>query len=239
MEAEKIIKLFGLSFSFSTTISIIVVTVLLVGVFWYINHHLSVDKPNKLQLALEWLVDFIQEIVYQNFHTKDTGVYQLFAFVLFVFILLSNLIGLPFLLHFDGVSYWRSPTADILVCATLAVMMNIISQLLAIQKKGLGGFLKSFWFKKWYTFPVTLIEEIINLTTLSLRLYGNIFAGEVLLGLIAQFGNLLGIWTWIPAIPLQIVWQAFSIFIGCIQAYIFVTLSMLYLSEKVQAGEEE
>lgn len=82
-----------------------------------------------------------------------------------------------------------------------------------------------------------LIEEFTNLLTLALRLYGNIYAGEVLLTLIANMMNNLG-WFSLPlAIPLEMVWIAFSLFIGSIQAFVFVTLSMVYMSHKIEVEE--
>ncbi|MBA0971001.1 F0F1 ATP synthase subunit A, partial [Enterococcus gallinarum] len=75
------------------------------------------------------------------------------------------------------------------------------------------------------------------LLTLALRLYGNIYAGEVLLTLIANMMNNLG-WFSLPlAIPLEMVWIAFSLFIGSIQAFVFVTLSMVYMSHKIEVEE--
>lgn len=86
-------------------------------------------------------------------------------------------------------------------------------------------------------FPMKLIEEFTNLLTLALRLYGNIYAGEVLLTLIAKIVISLG-WFSLPlAIPLEMVWIAFSLFIGSIQAFVFVTLSMVYMSHKIEVEE--
>lgn len=86
-------------------------------------------------------------------------------------------------------------------------------------------------------FPMKLIEEFTNLLTLALRLYGNIYAGEVLLTLIAKMVISLG-WFSLPlAIPLEMVWIAFSLFIGSIQAFVFVTLSMVYMSHKIEVEE--
>ena len=68
--------------------------------------------------------------------------------------------------------------------------------------------------------------------TLGLRLYGNIFAGELLLSLLAGL-VVSSAWGWIIGIPGLIVWQGFSIFVGSIQAYIFIMLSMVYMSHKV------
>lgn len=84
---------------------------------------------------------------------------------------------------------------------------------------------------------VTLTLAFIMILTLALRLYGNIYAGEVLLTLIAKMVISLG-WFSLPlAIPLEMVWIAFSLFIGSIQAFVFVTLSMVYMSHKIEVEE--
>ena len=238
MESTVEFEWLGMTFGLNTTLALIVVTALIILFMFYLRGRLSVDRPGKVQVAFELLIDFVRDIVNQNFSVKETQPYQILALSAFVFILVSNLIGLPFLVHAGGISYWRSPTADVVVCVTMALLMNIISQYLAIKRQGFGGYLKHHYFSSVIKFPVTVIEEAINMLTLSLRLYGNIFAGEVLLSLIASFGNSFGLLTWIPAIPLQVIWQGFSLFIGGIQAYIFVNLSMVYLADKVQAGQE-
>lgn len=82
--------------------------------------------------------------------------------------------------------------------------------------------------------PMKLLEEFTNVVTLGLRLYGNIFAGEVLLGLIASMVNNLG-WLSLPlAVPLEMIWIGFSLFIGAIQAYVFVILAMVFLDNKIE-----
>ena len=83
--------------------------------------------------------------------------------------------------------------------------------------------------------PLKIIEEFTNVITLGLRLYGNIFAGEVLLGLIANMFISLGWWSLPIVMPLEMIWIGFSLFIGAIQAYVFVTLTMVFMSHKTVA----
>ena len=83
-----------------------------------------------------------------------------------------------------------------------------------------------------FMFPLKIIEEFANTLTLGLRLYGNIYAGEILLGLLtglASFNNI----GFIGAIVPTMAWMGFSIFIGFIQAFIFTMLTMVYISHKV------
>ncbi len=74
-------------------------------------------------------------------------------------------------------------------------------------------------------FPLNVIKEVSKPLSLSLRLYGNIFAGEVMISVIMGLG-----WVGIPAL---IVWQGFSLFIGAIQAFVFVMLTMVYMSQAI------
>ena len=85
--------------------------------------------------------------------------------------------------------------------------------------------------------PINLVEEFANFLTLGLRLFGNIFAGELLLKLLGQMAFSHGVPTILVSLPLEIVWQGFSVFIGAIQAYVFVTFTTVYISQKVSAEE--
>ncbi len=88
-------------------------------------------------------------------------------------------------------------------------------------------------FNQWdFLFPLKIIEEFSNTLTLGLRLYGNIYAGELLLALLAGLGT-SGVFGAIGAIIPMLAWQGFSLFIGTIQAFIFTMLTMVYLSHKV------
>ncbi len=83
-----------------------------------------------------------------------------------------------------------------------------------------------------FMFPLKIIEEFANTLTLGLRLYGNIYAGEILLALIAGLAT-SGFVGSVGAIVPMMAWQGFSIFIGFIQAFIFTMLTMVYMSHKV------
>jgi len=116
----------------------------------------------------------------------------------------------------------------------LALLVLTLSHYLGTEKMGLGGYIKNSFFTPAGLFPIKLMEEFTNVITLGLRLYGNIFAGEVLLSLIASVVTSTG-WITLPlVIPLEMIWIAFSLFIGSIQAFVFTTLSMVYISHKIE-----
>ncbi|XJS11423.1 F0F1 ATP synthase subunit A [Aerococcaceae bacterium WGS1372] len=234
MESTKLIDIFGITVGFNTLISMISTLVIVFILCIFFTRNLKVENPGRSQTIFEYLISFIRGIVEESFGNQIEPIYIVLSLTLFLFIFVANIIGLPFLVEAHELSYWKSPTADPVVCIALALTMNFISHILAVKKFGFGGYIKqNYCTPNVAVFPVKLADEIISIATLSLRLFGNVFAGEILLGLIAQLGNSLGLATWLAGIPLQIVWQGFSLFIGALQAYIFVTLSMVYLSHKV------
>jgi F-type H+-transporting ATPase subunit a len=111
-------------------------------------------------------------------------------------------------------------------------MVTALAHYYGVKLRGTKEYAKTFVQPVAFLFPLKLLEEFSNTLTLGLRLYGNIYAGEILLGLLAgglasSFGGAI-----VAALP-TIVWQAFSIFIGSIQAFIFTLLTMVYISHKV------
>ncbi|UUX33987.1 F0F1 ATP synthase subunit A [Fundicoccus culcitae] len=239
MEETRVIELLGIPVGVSTLLSLIATVLIIWALCKYCTRSLSADKPNKGQLFLEWLVDFVNGIVGGAITDERVQMYQLLGLTLLLFVFVANMLGLPLILHIGEYSYWRSPTADPIVSLALALLMILLSHYLGISKLGLKNyFVQSYLKPVSFLLPIKLIEEFTNTLTLALRLYGNIFAGEVLLGLIAGLATSYQPFTWIVGIPLQMVWQGFSIFIGSIQAYIFVTLTMVYLSHKVEVEHE-
>lgn len=181
---------------------------------------------------MEWLFDFVRGIVKSAMAWEDGARFHILAITLFLFLFVANLLGLPFAIVTGHTLWWKSPTADPLVTLSLASMMIVLSHYYGIRIKGGVGYLKTFITPQPFLLPLKIIEEFANTLTLGLRIYGNIYAGEVLLTLLAT-GLAKGFILSVLAIPLTMVWQAFSIFVGAIQAFIFTTLSMVYMSHKV------
>ncbi|BAV02310.1 F0F1 ATP synthase subunit A [Lactococcus formosensis] len=211
-------------------------TVLIVfGLIYWASRNMQL-KPTGKQNVLEWVVDFINGIGRENLGAKESPKYALMSFTLFSFLLISNIIGLVTKITAPGdISLWRSPTANSTVDLTLAVLVIVLANTLGVKQFGFKGYLKNaFWKEPKAMLPMTIMEEFTNALSMGLRLYGNIFAGEVLLGIIA--GMIDSGWfilpvTWI----LAMAWIAFSIFISSLQAYVFVLLTNLYISHKILA----
>ena len=194
-------------------------------------------KPTGKQNFLEMIIDFVRGIVSSNLSSKNVNDYHLLAFVAFLFVLVSNILGLVTkITDSTDTSHWKSTTADPLVTMTLAFIMIILTHIYSVRQFGVKEyFVHNFLKPAAFLAPSKFVEEFTNILTLGLRLYGNIFAGEVLLSLIAELAKSKGIFTFVLALPLEMIWQGFSIFIGAIQAYVFVTLSMGYLAHKIES----
>lgn len=235
MEHESIVVEFmGIGFDLNIIVSLIG-TCALVLLFCYIcTRKLSV-RPGKAQLVIEYIADFVKNMISSSMDWKVGEQFYLLGFTLFLFIWVANMVGLVLILNIGGFSYWKSPTASPVVTLALSLLIILMTHYFGVREQGFKNyFLNSYIRPVPALFPIKILEEFTNTLTLALRLYGNVYAGEILLVLIASLANLAGPLTWIVGIPLQMVWQGFSIFIGSIQAFVFTTLTMVYLSHKIE-----
>ncbi|WP_431024725.1 F0F1 ATP synthase subunit A [Halomonas sp. H5] len=192
--------------------------------------------PGTLQNLIEMVVEFVENTVRSAFHGKNPVIAPL-ALTLFVWIFLMNLLKLipvdyvPELFARLGVDYMKMvPTTD--PNATLGMALGVFLLIIyySLKVKGVGGFAKELSltpFNHWLLIPFNLLLEIIGLLVkplgLGLRLFGNMFAGEVIFILIA----LLPFWImWTLNVP----WAIFHILIITLQAFIFTVLSVVYLN---------
>ncbi|MDT2978242.1 F0F1 ATP synthase subunit A [Enterococcus casseliflavus] len=194
-------------------------------------------KPKGKQNFIEWVIDFVRGIVADNLPGSQVNNFHLLGVTMVLFVFVANEIGLVTkIVTTDDITLWKSPTADPFVTLTLALMVISLTHFFGIKSLGFKNYLINSYLKPvGFLLPLKIIEEFTNVITLGLRLYGNIFAGEVLLGLIANMFISLGWWSLPIVMPLEMIWIGFSLFIGAIQAYVFVTLTMVFMSHKIVA----
>lgn len=191
-------------------------------------------KPTGGQNAMEMVLEFVKGIISDTMDWKAGKMFLPLGLTLITYILVGNMLGVITVVSYNGEVWWTSPTADPGITLTLAGMIIILSHYYAIKLKGAKAYGKSFLQPFWPFLPINLVSEFSNTLTLGLRLFGNIFAGGVLLGMIASItgGSVLGFV--FGSVPM-LAWQGFSIFIGGIQAFIFTVLTMVYISQKVSS----
>lgn len=233
-EESLVVKFLGIPFSITNVVSTLVAMIIVFCVVWYLSRNLAL-RPKGKQNVLEALIDFTNGIVSANIPGEQGKKFNLFAFVLFLFIFVSNQLGLMIEFIVGGKTIIKSPTADVMTTLSMALIVLLLSHYFGVKTFGFKGYLVNSYLKPVsFMLPIELIEEFTNFLTLSFRLYGNIFAGEVLLTLIGGVAKSHGLLTGVVMLPIEMIWQGFSVFIGSIQAYVFVTLSMVYISRKVQ-----
>jgi len=200
----------------------------------------TADVPGGLQNFAEWIVEFIEDSVKGSFSGRNPLVAPL-AFTIFIWIFLMNFMDLiavdflPELAKLAGIPYMKVvPTTD--PNATFGMAFGVFFLILyySFKIKGPGGFFGELAFQpfgKW-GMPVNLLLEGVNLIakpiSLALRLFGNMYAGEMIFILIAIMysgGLVLGSFGGL----LQIGWAIFHILIITLQAFIFMTLTIVYL----------
>ncbi|WP_019414226.1 F0F1 ATP synthase subunit A [Paenisporosarcina sp. TG20] len=221
----------GLTFNLSNVMMLLITAIIVLLIAVISTRRLSL-KPTGMQNFMEWIMDFVKGIIKSNMDWGTGGRFHVLGITLIMFIFVANMLGIPFAIVIQGELWWKSPTADPLVAMTLAVMVVVLTHFYAIQMKGIKEYGKDFLRPLPFLAPLKVIEEFANTLTLGLRLYGNIYAGEILLGLLAGIGGAtyLGFF---GVIAPTLAWQGFSIFIGAIQSFIFVMLTMVYMAHKV------
>ena len=209
------------------TISSIIVFVLMV----LASRNLQM-KPTGLQNFVEWLIDFVKGIIGDSMDWRTGKLFLPLGLTLISYIFISNILGVIMVGVVGDDLWWKSPTSDAGITLSLAAFVIILSNYYGIKLKGFKGYGKGFMEPIPFVLPFKIIEEFTNTMTLGFRLFGNIFAGEILLSLIMKMAFIAVPYTFIAVLPM-IAWQGFSLFIGAIQAFIFTMLTMVYMSHKV------
>ena len=209
---------------------------LFLGLFRFAAKRVTEGAPGGLQNFVEIMFEFSQGIVRDVFHGRNPIIAPM-ALTLFVWIFLMNLLDLvpvdyiPALAHAMGIQYFKIvPTTDPNATFGIALGVFLLILFYSFKVKGPGGFLKELSFtpfNHWSLVPFNLVLELLGLIikpiSLALRLFGNMYAGEVIFILIA----LLPLWVqWTLSVP----WAIFHILVITLQAFIFTTLTVVYLS---------
>lgn len=228
---DPIVTYFGLNFNLANILTITVAS-LIVFLIAVLSTRKLAMKPTGVQNFMEWVMDFVKNIINSTMDWKDGGRFHILGITIIMYIFVANMLGLPFSVVIDEYLWWKSPTASPAVTMTLAILVVGLSHYYAVKLKGTAAYGKEFFKPFWFMFPIKIIEEFANTLTLGLRLYGNIYAGEILLGLLAG-GLATGVGGTLAAVLPMLAWQGFSVFVGAIQAFIFTMLTMVYLAHKV------
>ncbi len=179
--------------------------------------------PSRFQALIELIYESMRNITIETIGAEG-GKFAPYVITLFLFVLFSNWISL-----IPGIP---SPTADLNTCLGLGLLSFFIAHISAILYKGVGGYLKMYVEPFPILLPSNIVSELGKLISHSFRLFGNIYAGGIVVSLIPFIVlKLLGYWG-IPflLVLMPILKAFFDVFVGAVQAFVFALLAAAYIS---------
>jgi len=227
--------------------------------FWSVAKKATSKKPSKLQNFFEYIFDFVRSQVSDTFESKTNKIIGPLALTTVSWVLVMNLMDLLPVDFFPWIAngfqssteagpvhfFKILPVADINVPSGMALGVAVLIHYYSIKNKGFGGFVSELTLQplgKW-AIPFNMIVEIPGFyakqAALALRLYGNLFAGEMIFILIAllygsMFVSISGAMWGILGILLHLTWAIFHILIIALQAYVFMILTVVFLNQAHQ-----
>lgn len=229
-----------MSFWADTLIMTWIVMAFLLIFGYLVGKSASVRRPGTGQVVWEVMINFIKGLVAENTDYKKMSGVISYLVTLIMFIFVSNMLGLfpnfTFGLgHLHMAANMMSPTADLNTTFALATLTIIMAQYFGIKYNGMHYF-GHFKEPNIAFLPIHLVELLSKPVTLAFRLYGNIYAGEVLIGVLLHFIPFSLVYVAGGFIP-HVIWLAFSVFVGTIQSFVFTVLTIVYISQAIGTAE--
>jgi F-type H+-transporting ATPase subunit a len=230
--AEKVFSVFGFPITNSMILGVLGYA-LLFWILFYVAGKVRRGKKNRFVSLVQWVFEGLYDTVHQVVGDKQTARRLApLAITIFFFVVIQYWLGvLPIVgpITYNGVPVFRGLAADLNTTFALAIVTIVMAQVYAIRQHGHFGNLGRY-FRNPFKDPagsfegiLELIAEFSRLMGLSFRLFGNVFAGEVLLAMI----SFLSVWAAPLALP---PFMIFELFIGVVQAYIFFMLTVVFIS---------
>ena len=201
----------------------IVVFFFLLLFFLAVRATLSVEKPGVMQIAAESIYEFVDgqgESIIGHGHERHMP----FAATILLFVLPCNLMGL-----LPGID---TPTASPVVPLAIAALTFLYYNAVGLFVNGPVGYFKHFlgpiWWMAWFMLPLEIVSHLARILSLTVRLYANMFASDLLT---------MVFFSLIP-VGIPIVFLALHLGVALIQAYVFMLLAMIYVSEAASHQEE-
>lgn len=221
------------------------------GFVWWVVRGATSGVPNRRQAAVELLIDFVDEQAKSIFHHGDRHRFMApAALTVFVWVVLMNAMDwLPAdvvstVFGWFGVHHWRIvPTADVNTTFALSISVLVLSIYFGIAAKGPGGWVHGFVCAPFGSNPLlwpanvlfNLVEYVSKTLSHSLRLFGNMYASEILFLLLWLWAAHSALRTdyfigFVMSVALGLGWAIFHVLIVLLQAYIFMMLTVVYIS---------
>jgi F-type H+-transporting ATPase subunit a len=227
----------GLTVNTDTIYSTAIAAAIVIAMAFYLRSKVtSTDVPGGVQLFFEAITIQMRNQVESAIGMRIAPFVLPLAVTIFVFILISNWLSVLPLQYTDKegktTELLSSAAADINYVMALALFVFVCYHAAGIWRRGIIGHpIKVLKGHVAVLAPINVVEELAKPISLSLRLFGNIFAGGILVALIALFPPYV---MWLP----NAIWKSFDLFVGAIQAFIFALLTVLYFSQAMELDED-
>ncbi len=229
----------------------VILGVIFIAIFGSVARKASKGRPGKLQTAIELVVGFVDTAVKDAFQGHNKVIAPL-SLTIFVWVFLMNFMDLipvdwlPEIGLMIGIPYLKVvPTTDVNITFAMSISVFLLSIFYSLKIKGVGGFAKEFTLHPIapptrgigliaapviiaFNFILEMVAFLARPISLSLRLFGNMYAGELIFILIALIG--------FYQLPLHFAWAIFHILVVTLQAFIFMMLTIVYLSQAHDTG---
>jgi F-type H+-transporting ATPase subunit a len=217
----------GLTINVDTVISSAIAAAIIAVFGLYLARKATSGVPSRLQLIFEAVTDQVERQVEGNLGIRTAPFVVPLAISLFFFILIANWLSI---LPHAWETYVRPPTSDVNLTFAMAIFVMILVWITGIRVNGKHYF-KHFVEPYPLMLPLNIIEELTKPVTLSLRLFGNILSGTVMVAVLALMPAAV---QWLPISA----WKLFDLFIGLLQALIFALLTIIYFGFAAAPKEE-
>jgi F-type H+-transporting ATPase subunit a len=237
-----VLKFYYCAISVDTLVSSAIAIAITLAIAFTVANRLQTREPGKLQMVLELLLGYVRGLVNESVAEDATFIIPIAA-TIGLYILVANWIEfLP--LAFSP--YVKPANSDLNQTLAMALVVILIVQWYSIRVLGFRGYLRRFtkpfelplWGRILFV-PLNILEELIKPVTLSLRLFGNIFAGILMVYLLTLLFQAAIYWAPVSVVAL-VAWKFFDVFfVGSLQAFIFMLLTVMYFGAAREGLEEE
>ena len=220
----------------------LMIAIALVIVFFVIASRKLTLIPKGVGNVAEWGVEFVRNNIVLDVMGSEGNAYLPFIVTVFFAVLFNDFLGL--------IPGFKPGTGTLGTTFAWGIMVFVIYNWIGVKKNGVGGYIKSFlpsgtpWWLIWLIFPLEIISHFLRPFTLGVRLYANMYAGHIVLGIFAIFVVMaatalspLSAVVGTLSLVMQIIMYAFEVFVAFIQAYVFAILTTVYLNGALHAGE--
>lgn len=174
--------------------------------------------PNAMQVVGELFVSAFYQLTEDALDREKARTYGPLIVVLFLFLLLSNWLGI--------IPHLEEPTKDLNTPLSLGIMGFVLAHYAGIKSKGLKSYLSEYFQPIFFMMPLNVIGELAKIISISFRLFGNIMGGSIIILVVSYL-------TYSLVLP-PFLYAFFSIFVGTIQAFVFTMLTVVYISVQVK-----